>query len=142
MPGQAVSRRQLRFALIVTNLAGGGAEKAMLNVATLLAARGSSVDMVLLEDKRDHEMPAGVQTVLVTPAGRSVSHGLIGTRHAAWRLRRLLNAGKGYDLIVSTLPFADEVALQAQLPRHWCRIANTLSAEVRSEEHTSELHSP
>ncbi|MBF0341953.1 MAG: glycosyltransferase, partial [Magnetococcales bacterium] len=35
-----------------------------------------------------------------------------------------------FDLLISTLPFADEVCRQAQLPRHWMRIANTLSREI------------
>jgi len=80
----------MRFALFTTNLAGGGAEKA-------LAARAG--------------------------------HGWLGKRRLAWRLNRLLASNRP-DLLVSTLPFADEVAALAGIPRHVCRIANTLSAEI------------
>ena len=35
--------------MIVTNLAGGGAERAMLNIAALLAGKGHGVELILLE---------------------------------------------------------------------------------------------
>jgi hypothetical protein len=60
----------------------------------------------------------------------------LGRRIASLRLRRMVTAlehGKPLDLIVSTLPFADGISLRARLRRHWCRIANTLSAEVALE---------
>ena len=43
---------------------------------------------------------------------------------------RNLESRAPFDLIVSTLPLADEVTVLAGAPRHWCRIANTLSAEI------------
>ena len=119
----------LRVALILTNLAGGGAEKAMLKMAALLAARDHEVEVVLLEDRRDHDVPEGVAVRALAASG-SLSHGWLGRRIAAGRLRRLLDGGRSHDLIVSTLPFADEIADRAHLRNHWCRIANTLSAEI------------
>jgi len=117
----------MKFAFVVTNLAGGGAEKALLKLATALQARGHEVVLVVLEDRRQHAVPSGVAVrVLACRVGK----GWLGKRLAAWRLRRALVAGRGYDMIVSTLPFADEVAILAHLPRHWCRIANNLSAEI------------
>lgn len=122
-----------KFAFVVTNLAGGGAEKAVLKITTLLADRGHEVRLVLLEDRAEHVPPATCPIHVVTPPGSSLSKGFLGRRLAAWRLRRLirrLGVGRPFDLIVSTLPLADEVAIRARLPRHCCRIANTLSAEV------------
>lgn len=119
----------MRLALIVTNLAGGGAEKAMLTLGSLLAGRGSAVDLVLLEGLRMHAVPAGINVrALAGPGG--ISRGWLGKRLAARNLRRCLRGGEGYDLIVSTLPFADEVAHRASLAHHWCRIANTLGSEI------------
>lgn len=123
-PGHA-----LNIALILSDLAGGGAEKAMSKVAALLVAKGHRVELVLLEDRRDHQAPAGVLVRVLYRRGE-LSHGWLGKRLAAWRLRRLLKGGKQHDLIVSTLPFADEISHLARLERHWCRIANTLSAEI------------
>jgi glycosyltransferase involved in cell wall biosynthesis len=41
-----------------------------------------------------------------------------------------LLASRSHDLVVSTLPFADEIAALARAQHHVCRIANTLSAEI------------
>jgi glycosyltransferase involved in cell wall biosynthesis len=57
----------------------------------------------------------------------------LGKRLAARKISRLLGhlaSEAPFQLLVSTLPFADEVAILARAPAHWCRIANTLSAEV------------
>lgn len=117
----------MRFAFIVTNLAGGGAEKALIKLAAGLRARGHDATLWLLEAQRAHDVPADVS--VHTLAQRS-GHGWFGKRLAARRLRRALTAAGPFDLIVSTLPFADEVATLAGLSRHWCRLANTLGAEI------------
>lgn len=116
----------MKFALFTTNLAGGGAEKALAKIGSGLAARGHEVDFVVCEDGGKYAPPAGCRFhALAASAG----HGWLGKRRLAWRLNRLLTSTP-HDLLVSTLPFADEVAALARAPRHVCRIANTLSAEV------------
>jgi glycosyltransferase involved in cell wall biosynthesis len=120
----------MKFALFTTNLAGGGAEKALATIAGGLVGRGHEVDFIVCEDAGLHAAnyapPAGCGFhALSARAG----HGWLGKRRLAWRLQRLL-ASHPHDLLVSTLPFADEVAALARAPRHVCRIANTLSAEI------------
>jgi glycosyltransferase involved in cell wall biosynthesis len=116
----------MKFALFTTNLAGGGAEKALAKIAGGLVGRGHEVDFIVCEDAGNYAAPAGCGFhVLSARAG----HGWLGKRRLAWRLQRLL-ATRPHDLLVSTLPFADEVAALASAPRHVCRIANTLSAEI------------
>ncbi|WP_310449931.1 glycosyltransferase [Sulfuritalea sp.] len=116
----------MRFALFTTNLAGGGAEKALAKIASGLAARGHEVDFIVCEDAGKYPPPAGCRfQALAARAG----HGWLGKRRLAWRLNRWL-ASNPHELLVSTLPFADEVAALAGIPRHVCRIANTLSAEI------------
>lgn len=116
----------MKFALFTTNLAGGGAEKALAKIGSGLAARGHQVDFIVCEDAGRHAPPVGCRFhSLAARAG----HGWLGKRRLAWRLNRLL-ASSPPDLLVSTLPFADEVAALARAPRHVCRIANTLSAEI------------
>lgn len=117
----------MKFAFVLTNLAGGGAEKAILKLAAALTGRGHSAEVVILEGRIDHAVPPGVELHALT---EGISRGWLGKRLAALRLRRALGTKGRFDLIVSTLPFADEVAILARLPRHWCRIANTLGAEV------------
>lgn len=123
----------MKFALITTNLRGGGAEKAMSKLAALLAARGHETHLVLLEHCVEHAPPAGVALSALSRPGQRVSKGFIGKRWLALRLRRRIATLAGavpFDLILSTLPFADEVSRLARLPRLWHRIANTLSAEI------------
>lgn len=123
----------MNFAFIVTNLAGGGAEKALLKLGSQLAGRGHEVHLVLLEDHVEHPAPADIRLHALTRRGRRMRKGALGKLIAAFKLHRLISSlaeRRAFDLIVSTLPFADEVAVRATLPRHWCRIANTLSAEI------------
>lgn len=115
----------MRFAFVLTNLAGGGAEKAILKLAAALTGRGHEVEVVLLERHAEHAVPSGVK---VHALGKRIARGWLGKRLLAGRLHRHL--ANRYDLLVSTLPFADEVTALARLPRHWCRIANTLGAEI------------
>ncbi|MDZ4255432.1 MAG: glycosyltransferase, partial [Sulfuritalea sp.] len=101
-------------------------EKALAKIGSGLAARGQEVDFIVCEDAGQYPPPAGCRfQALAARAG----HGWLGKRRLAWRLNRL-RASSRPDLLVSTLPFADEVATLAKAPRHVCRIANTLSAEI------------
>lgn len=123
----------MKFGFVVTNLAGGGAEKAILKIAAALTGRGHEVHLLLLEHLIEHDIPANVAVDALSHPGRRISKGALGKRVAAWRLRRAvrrLSRATPFDIVISTLPFADEVAILAKLPRHWCRIANTLSAEI------------
>jgi hypothetical protein len=123
----------MRFGFILTNLAGGGAEKAVLNIAAGLAERGHRAELIALEHVIVHALPAGVGFHALTRDNQEISKGWLGKRLAARRLARLLRERTReapFDLLVSTLPFADEVAIGARAPALWCRIANTLSAEV------------
>lgn len=123
----------MKFALITTNLRGGGAEKAMLKLAALLTGRGHDVRLILLEHLIEHVIPPGLQLSALTQPGSAAGKGYIGKRWLALRLKRHMAAlakDQPFDLILTTLPFADEVSQLAGLPRLWHRIANTLSAEI------------
>lgn len=123
----------MKFALVTTNLRGGGAEKVFLRIAELLAGRGHEVHLLLLENVVEHEVDPGVRVHALTAPGRPCPKGLLGKRVTALRLRRLVSRlaeERPFDATISTLPFADEVAALARLPRLWHRIANTLSAEI------------
>lgn len=123
----------MKFGFVLTNLAGGGAEKAVLKLAHALVARGNDVHLILLEHLVEHGERADAPVHALTVPGQRLSKGFLGKRLAARRLRALLRELERrvtFDLVVSTLPFADEVTVLADVPRHWCRIANTLSAEI------------
>ncbi|HXZ53360.1 MAG TPA: glycosyltransferase [Burkholderiales bacterium] len=122
----------MNFALVTTNLRGGGAEKSMLRLAAALVARGNRVHLILLEHVVEHELPAGIELHALTPPRRAIGKGLLGRMLAAARLRALYRRLRlsADCLTVSTLPFADRVVAAAHLPNVWFRIANTLSAEI------------
>lgn len=120
----------MNFNLVLPDIAGGGAEAAMLRLAAALGRRGHAVRVLLLEDRVEHAIAEGVE---VMPLSRgSTSRGVLGKWLGARRLKRAYGRlGLGTDSItISTLPFADEVCSRAGLPRLWFRIANTLSAEI------------
>lgn len=122
----------MKIAFITTNLRGGGAEKAVINLASLLAGRGHQVHVVLMELLVEHALPEGF-VLHALSKGPASTKGLLGKYLCALKLRRLMDRlGKGapFDLIVSTLPFADEVVALSGIQPVWHRIANTLSAEV------------
>lgn len=123
-----MTNKPLRFAFVISDLSGGGAEKAVLKIAKLLADRGHSVRVVLLSNERSHPVPQSIEIDSI--ASGIPSRGWFGKRLAAIRLRKTLDGGKLYHLVVSSLPYADEVAHLARLVNHRCRIANTLSAEI------------
>jgi glycosyltransferase involved in cell wall biosynthesis len=129
----------MKFALVVTNLAGGGAELAMLRLASVLGGRGHGVRVFLLDNRIEHAIPPGIEVVPLAQSGARSTKGLLGKWLGARRLRKAYRRlGLGADcLTISTLPFADEVAARAGLPNLWFRIANTLSAEIHQLEHSN-----
>lgn len=129
----------MKIWIVITNLQGGGAERAIINLAGALGARGHDVKIILLENRVDYSVPPGVSLHSIAGAGRTISTGWFGKRIAAWRLRRWASeqsADERPDLVISTLPFADEVVRAAGLTNVWYRIANTLSAEIAALDAT------
>ncbi|MFZ5862138.1 MAG: glycosyltransferase [Nitrospirota bacterium] len=128
----------MRMLFVVSNLQGGGAEKAMVKLAEGLAARGHEVHFLVLEESGDYPPPRGVQWQTLTHPPRRMSTGWLGKRVLALRLRawfrRVTSAGP-FDFAMSTLPFADEVVRLARLSGFWFRISNTLSVEVEQLAH-------
>jgi glycosyltransferase involved in cell wall biosynthesis len=115
----------MTFVFVITNLAGGGAEKVILTLAAGLMRRGHEVEVVLLENRVEHRIPKGVKVTALTD---KAPRGWLGKGILAWRLARYRTATP--DLVVSALPFANEVAILARLPNLWCRIDNTLGTEI------------
>ena len=122
----------MNFNLVLTNLAGGGAELAILRLASALDRRGHRVRVLLLDDRVEHAIPAGVEVLPLARSGARSTKGLLGKWLGARRLKKIFRAHRldRDSLTISTLPFADEVAARAGLPNLWFRIANTLSAEI------------
>lgn len=123
----------MRFAFVLPNLAGGGAEKAVLKTAQALVERGHQADIFLLENRATYAVDRRIHVHVLADR---LHRGWLGKRWLAFCLGRTLRRLHP-DLVVSTLPFADEVTAMSGVPRHWCRIANTLSAEIDKLKHRS-----
>jgi len=122
----------VNFCFILTDLSGGGAEKAILNLSKSLIKKGHNVDIIIFRDKFEYTIPLGVE---LTVLSEKPSFGWIGKRVLAFKLKSKIykkEKTSKFDIIISTLPLADEVSILAKLSNHWCRIANTLSVEVKN----------
>jgi len=117
----------MKFVFVITNLAGGGAEKVILTFADGLRRRGHATEIVLLENRVEHAIPDGLS---ISVLSEHLSRGWLGKRWLAWRLRQYIRAGELPDIVISALPFANEVTILADLRNHWCRIDNNLGEEV------------
>lgn len=124
----------MNIAIVITNLRGGGAEKAMIRLASALSKRGHQVRLILLEHKIEHKVPDELFFHTLTSPGTSMRKGVMGKYWAAYKLRKLFKNLNWLSncLTISTLPFTDEVVSLARLPNTWFRIANTLSAEIEA----------
>lgn len=119
----------MNLAIVVPNLTGGGAEKAMLKLAMAMREEGHQVSLILLENRIDYDIDIPVHTL---NSGK-MSKGFLGKNITAFKLRSLykkLGGSSCIDLIISTLPFCDEIVHLSKIPNVWFRIANNLSSEI------------
>jgi len=119
----------MRVLFILPNLNGGGAEKAIMNVGHGLEARGHEVILILLSEKLHYR--SSLTTYIVSK--KATGESFFGKRKAARSLKRVfekLVVERDFDLIISTLPHADEITQLAKIPNVWHRIANTLSEDI------------
>ena len=119
----------MKFGFVLPNLNGGGAEKAIMNIGYGLEARGHEVHLILLGEKFDYQSKLTTHIATHKPASNS----FFAKRKTARALRKIyekLSVGHEFDLVVSTLPDADDIVHLAKIPNVWYRIANTLSEEI------------
>jgi len=123
--------KTLKFAFILANLKGGGAEKSILNLALALSNRNHEVHLILLEDNQTYSLSKSYEVHLLA---KNIRGGFFGKFFSALKLKQKykeLSQNKPFDICISTLPYTDSVVLLAKIPNVWFRIANTLSAEIR-----------
>ncbi|NOR81773.1 MAG: glycosyltransferase [Methyloprofundus sp.] len=122
--------RKLKIAFIIVNLQGGGAEKAILNLASALSSQNHEVHLLLLKGNHDYSLNVDYHVHVLA---KDIQGGVIGNYLSAFMLKqkyRKLSQNRVFDICISTLPFTDRVVSLAKIPNVWFRIANTLSAEI------------
>lgn len=120
----------MRFAFVLKNLNGGGAEKAILKTILLLSDAGHQCTLFLFESQSAHQLDSAISVCSLSKK-EVIGRGWLAKRMLAYILKRRLEEF-GPDITISTLPFADEVTVLSNAKNHWCRIANTLSVEIES----------
>jgi glycosyltransferase involved in cell wall biosynthesis len=130
----------MHFIFIITNLNNGGAEKAILNLATQLSAKGHQASIILLNSIIKYPVPESLKIYFVSKRVK-ISGGILSKKILAIKLHRLwkkINKHTPIDVTLSTLPFCDEIVKNAKIPNVIFRIANTLSEEIRCLSLTNE----
>lgn len=121
---------------------GGGAEKAFSNLSLALIAKKHHVTLFTLENRIEYTLSEEVDYQFLLPETKKLPNSYIGKRILAAKLRRLyerLNKKNNFDVVISTLPFADEIVTLAKIPNVWFRIANHLSTEVKKLQRSGRL---
>lgn len=118
-----------RLALFVPILAGGGAERVIVNLANLFAAQGLQVDLVVA----NAEHPDGVLRHLVSSEVRLVDLKASGVFTALPKLVRYLRHESPFALL-STLNHANIIAIWARfLARRPIRVVIRIAAPISQE---------
>ena len=103
-----------------------------MNIGHGLEARGHEIHLILLGAKFHYQSKLTTHMATKKPTDKS----FWGKRKTARALRKLyikLSMERDFDLVVSTLPYADEIVHMAKIPNVWYRIANTLSEKVERD---------
>ena len=77
----------MRFCFVLTDLSGGGAEKAVLNISKELADRGHIVDIVLFREIVKYDIHPGVNLTILSS---NPSFGWLGKRLLAYKLSKVV----------------------------------------------------
>ena len=123
-----------KIGLIVTNLAGSGAEKVVLHLADMFEKHGDEVHIFLLEDVISYDVK-GVK-IHTLSKDRSLFKFLkgFGDKLLAVKLKSIINTiekdGQKFDLFLSNLPAADRVTREANLSHTKYLIHTSYSMEL------------
>ena len=123
-----------KVGLIVTNLAGSGAEKVVLHLAEMFEKQGNEVHVFLLEDVISYDLKGAKIHVLSKDRSLFKFFKGFGDELLARKLKSMINSieaeGQKFDLFLSKLPAADRVAAKADLPHCRYLIHTSYSMEL------------
>lgn len=122
------------IAIVVTNLAGSGAEKVVLHLAEMFEKHGDEVHVFLLEDVISYDIKGAKIHILSKDRSLFKCFKGFGDKLLAKKLKSMISAieqeGKKFDLLLSNLPAADRVVAEANLPHTKYLIHTSYSMEL------------
>jgi len=121
-----------RIAIVVTNLAGSGAEKVALAQAKLFHDKGHKVVLFLLEDIKTYDIENyGFPIVALTRKKDTYKFlGRFGDLIYARLLQKKMQTYGSFDMVISNLPRADRVVKQLKHSRKYFVIHMSYRAEL------------
>lgn len=120
----------MRVLFVVDGLAGGGAERTVLRLASELVGRGHEVGVASLRPERAYPVPDGVRLIECFDTSPRRLRKIGEVRRRARLLDRALADRPEWDLVVSTLLTTDRIVRASHLSEScWYRVPNSLSVE-------------
>jgi glycosyltransferase involved in cell wall biosynthesis len=120
----------VRVLFVVDGLAGGGAERTVLRLASELVGRGHEVGVASLRPERAYPVPEGVTLIDCFDTSPRRLRKIREVRRRARLLDRALGDRPEWDLAVSTLLTTDRIVRASHLAKScWYRVPNPLSVE-------------
>ena len=134
-----------RVGLIITNLAGSGAEKVVLQMARMFKSKGIDVHIFLLENVITYDNIDDLQIhVLSQKRNMYKVLKIFGDRLLAFKLERIIGKieldGTKFDLFLSNLPAADRVTFRTNLAHCKYVIHTSYSMEVNEFRQRGKIH--
>lgn len=124
--------KKMNICLIITNLSGGGAERACIDLGLALSENGHNITILLLENTISYDIPKALRIEILQKKGPYL-HGYIGKRTLSIKLKKKwieLNKKINFDITISRLPFTNEVVKLANLPNPFFVIDTEISKEI------------
>jgi len=120
----------MRVLFVVDGLAGGGAERTVLRLASELVGRGHEVGVASLRPERAYPVPEGVTLIECFDTSPRRLRKIGEVRRRARMLDLALGDRPAWDLAVSTLLTTDRIVRASHLSEScWYRVPNPLSVE-------------
>jgi ADP-heptose:LPS heptosyltransferase len=129
----------MNLCLVITNLTGGGAERALLDLAKAFMQAGNHVEIILFENKVSYKIPSGLHVSIVAKSG-FFKNGLIGKKVLQIKFEKLwskLNKKFNFDMTISRLPYANEIVSKSNRPNSFFIIDNNLRHEIQKIKNKS-----
>ena len=120
----------IRIAIVIDSLAGGGAEKVMLRLASALQELGHDVNFIVINKIISHSLPENISPIFVNDTSKKSKLPFWQAARSAYRLQRILDSIRdtvGLDAVLSNLPQTDRIVRRINNHRVFYCIHNSIS---------------